>query len=166
MKLLKLKTKKWIYDAKCVESKGKKSLHECNKSVQSSQKQYRKSLTELLWCCYSCFEHSFQGHIQNLAKHFTWNVLRKIINSFHSITILSKSSILDVWQGSEHVFAGWVREGRLDDNFKYHFLKSQQKLPGNLLVLTVLFRVAFFEIFPSFQSRVRLNLLKAVRISF
>ena len=48
------------------------------------------------WC-------SHQRRIQNTGKHLTWKKLfAKIINSWKSLSIFTKSSIFDVWQGSEY----------------------------------------------------------------
>ena len=43
-----------------------------------------------------------QRHIWNTVKHLRWNIFRKKVEGFESLTTFAKRSILDVWQGSEY----------------------------------------------------------------
>ena len=55
----------------------------------------------------------FQRRIQNFAKYLRWSLLwKQLTNEFQPLTVLAKSSILDIWQGSEYA---------------YLFLKKQMK---------------------------------------
>ena len=45
---------------------------------------------------------AIQTLIMNLLKHRRWRSFAKIVNSFHPVTIFAKSSILNVWLGSEY----------------------------------------------------------------
>ena len=51
---------------------------------------------------------AIQTLIMNLWKHRRWRSFAKIVNSFHPLTIFAKSSILNVWLGSEYASALYI----------------------------------------------------------
>ena len=46
-----------------------------------------------------------QRRIQNTTQRLKWNFIRQELTGFHPLTILTESSILNIWLGSEYAYA-------------------------------------------------------------
>ena len=72
-------------------------------------------------------------HIQNLVKHPILELFAKIVNGFQFLTILAKSSNLDVSQNSDFAFEGtndsWKKLQLFWKSVGYLFYKSELLIP-------------------------------------